>query len=78
MTTKTEILKAIRQKCLDCSVYQPMEVRLCPVEACDLWIFRHGKDPNPARKHFQPNSTSTDDDDIHLESHLAMKGAGLT
>jgi hypothetical protein len=36
MTTKTEILKAIRLKCLDCSAYQLELVRLCPARACAL------------------------------------------
>jgi len=48
MTTKAAILSAIRQKCLDCSCFQPSEVRECPVEACDLWPFRFGTDPFPS------------------------------
>ena len=49
MTTKTAILQAIRHKCLDCSVYQPIEVRECPVSTCGLWPFRFGVDPDPSR-----------------------------
>ena len=49
MTTKAEILRAIRSKCLDCSVYQPAEVRKCTVYACDLYPYRFGGDPNPAK-----------------------------
>jgi hypothetical protein len=49
MTTKTAILQAIRHKCLDCSVYQPAEVRECPVSRCGLWPFRFGIDPDPSR-----------------------------
>jgi hypothetical protein len=49
MTTKTAILQAIRHKCLDCSVYQPTEVRECPVSTCGLWLFRLGVDPIPSR-----------------------------
>jgi hypothetical protein len=41
-------LKAIRAKCLDCTCYQPAEVRLCPVTACSLWPFRFGRNPNRA------------------------------
>jgi len=48
MTTKYEILKAIRGKCLDCSVYQPSEVRNCHVTTCDLWPYRMGLDPEPS------------------------------
>ena len=49
MTTKAEILHAIRQKCLDCSCYQPSEVRECRLTACSLWPFRLGRDPEPSR-----------------------------
>ena len=48
MTTKADILQAIRQKCLDCSYFQPSEVRECPVTTCDLWPFRLGRDPAPS------------------------------
>ena len=47
MTTKAAILQAIRRKCLDCSCYQPSEVRLCPATACELWPYRFGRDPSP-------------------------------
>ena len=49
MTTKTAVLQAIRQKCLDCSGNQPAEVRECPVYTCDLWPLRLGLDPDPSR-----------------------------
>ena len=48
MTTKTAILQAIRCKCLDCCVYQPLEVRECTVSTCGLWPFRFGVDPKPS------------------------------
>ena len=44
-TTKTELLKIIRQKCLDCVCFQAKEVELCPSEHCALWPFRFAKDP---------------------------------
>ena len=44
-TTKTELLKTIRQKCLDCVCFQAKEVELCPSEHCALWPFRFAKDP---------------------------------
>lgn len=44
-TTKTELLKIIRQKCLDCVCFQPKEVELCPSQHCALWPFRFAKDP---------------------------------
>lgn len=49
MTTKTDILKSIRAKCLDCCIQQINEVRLCTVTRCALWPFRFGSDPAPAR-----------------------------
>ncbi len=49
MTTKRQLLRAIRQKCVDCSGGQLQEVRLCPVSVCDLYAFRLGKDPTPSR-----------------------------
>jgi hypothetical protein len=38
-------LKAIRAKCLDCSCYQPSEVRRCEAVKCPLWPFRAGRHP---------------------------------
>lgn len=38
-------LKAIREKCLDCSGDQSKEVRNCPIESCTLWPYRFGKRP---------------------------------
>lgn len=39
-------LKAIRQKCLDCSGFQPKEVRLCPAVDCPLFQYRFGRNPH--------------------------------
>lgn len=36
-------LKMIRQKCLECSNWQPSEVRACPIKDCALYVFRFGK-----------------------------------
>lgn len=41
-------LKAIREKCLDCSCGSRKEVELCPISKCALFPFRFGK--NPFRK----------------------------
>jgi hypothetical protein len=49
MTTKAALLHVIRDKCLDCSCYQPGEVRLCPVTTCALWPYRFGRDPSHNR-----------------------------
>jgi hypothetical protein len=39
------VLKAIRQKCLDCCCYQPSEVAKCTATKCALHPFRMGKNP---------------------------------
>lgn len=41
-------LKSIRAKCLDCSCWQPKEIKLCPLVECSLYPFRFGKNPNRA------------------------------
>ena len=38
-------LRAIREKCVDCSGGSREEVRVCPVRSCALWRFRHGRRP---------------------------------
>jgi len=38
-------LKAIRAKCLDCSGFQPSEVRKCKLVSCPLYTYRMGKNP---------------------------------
>ena len=38
-------LKAIRQKCLNCSNRQPKEVRFCQATECPLFVYRFGKNP---------------------------------
>lgn len=45
MKTLTPI-KAIREKCMDCSVFQPKEIRTCHIIDCALFLFRMGKNPN--------------------------------
>lgn len=32
--------KAIRAQCLECSLWQPKEVRLCPITDCSLYPYR--------------------------------------
>lgn len=41
-------MKSIRKKCLECSNYQPKEVRECYIVDCPLFSLRFGK--NPKRK----------------------------
>lgn len=49
------VLAAIRRKCLDCSCWQPTEVRDCPLTRCALWPYRLGRNPlrppRPANTH---------------------------
>lgn len=59
MTTKSDILKSIRRKCVDCSGGQIAEVKLCTVQKCDLWPFRFGMDPNPSKTGFAKNPART-------------------
>ena len=60
MTSKADILRAVRDKCWDCSGYQRDEIRLCPVQTCALWPFRMGNDPNPARRGTERNLASVE------------------
>lgn len=43
-------LKAIRQKCLQCSNDQPAEVRKCPITTCPLYPYRSGHKPSKKGK----------------------------
>ena len=38
-------IRAIRKKCLECSVGSVKEVRACTVRACALYAYRSGKRP---------------------------------
>ena len=42
---QTNPVKAIREKCLDCSGGSSSEVKACPVNGCALHPFRFGKNP---------------------------------
>lgn len=59
MTTKAEILKAARLRCLECSADQPKEVALCPRTQRPLYRYRLGKDPTPSKRGFAKNRSST-------------------
>lgn len=45
MAKKLTPLRAIRQKCLDCSNGQFIEVRECPIKTCALYGYRMGHRP---------------------------------
>lgn len=38
-------MKAIRQKCLECSCGSRKDTALCPIEKCPLYLYRFGKRP---------------------------------
>lgn len=51
--TKTKTLtaiKAIRQKCGECSNWSDTEIRECPCIDCALYPFRFGKDPSREKR----------------------------
>jgi len=43
-------LKAIRQYCLWCCNEEVLEVRLCPVQDCSLYLLRFGRKPKGLKK----------------------------
>jgi hypothetical protein len=50
VTTKAQLLRTMRMKCLECCCDQPSEVAACSSGYCPLWSLRFGKDPSPAKK----------------------------
>ena len=51
-------MRAIREKCLDCSCQQPMEVKECAVKTCALHPFRMGKNPYRAKRVMSPEAVA--------------------
>lgn len=45
MEYKTNPVKAIREKCLDCCCGSTVEIKECTVETCPIYPFRFGKNP---------------------------------
>ena len=39
-------IKAIRKKCLDCTLHQPKEIRYCTNYDCELYPYRMGTRPS--------------------------------
>jgi len=48
MTTKKQILKAIKDNCYDCSGQDWKEVKDCNIPSCPLYPYRMGKDSRPS------------------------------
>lgn len=67
-------MKAIRQKCLDCSCGQVSEIKECPIKKCPLYSFRMGYklDENGNRK---KSRTITQE---HLEKLKAGRNKNLS
>jgi hypothetical protein len=42
--------QAIRKACLNCSGYQPKEVRYCPIKDCPLYRYRMGYEEGFCKK----------------------------
>ena len=55
-------LKAIRQKCLECSNGSSHEVRLCPINDCALYEYRSGHRPAWAAKHYGDSQQEDEDE----------------
>jgi hypothetical protein len=47
MTTKSELLKVIRNKCVECMGFQEREIEKCTAPNCCHFPYRMGKDPEP-------------------------------
>jgi len=59
-------VKAIRQKCLDCTCGQYEEIRLCPIIDCALYPYRMGRRPDEAtvvslKEYYGVNDGPTDE-----------------
>lgn len=55
-------IRTIREKCLDCCLYQRKEVKECGAEACPCWPYRHGKRPtnDEAQIHLQAKANRSE------------------
>lgn len=53
-TSKSDLLRIIRNHCMHCTGGQAKEVRLCESKDCLLWAFRMGKDPYKTSRELSP------------------------
>ena len=58
-TVKLTPRKAIRQKCMECSMWNTAEVRRCPVEDCALWPYRVYSETQGSSKIYSTSHTSS-------------------
>lgn len=63
MKRKLTPIKAIRLKCLDCSLGNRTEIKECPVTGCPIYPYRLGK---------LPKETPYYDDGVSRDQHDAM------
>ena len=45
-------IKAIREKCKDCTCNELRKIRECRIKDCRLWPYRMGKRPKPGTEEF--------------------------
>lgn len=68
-------MRAIREKCLDCTCQQPIEVKECTVKACALYPFRMGKNPFRAKRVMSPEARAKAK--VNLMAARAAQGGGV-
>lgn len=49
-TRKLSPVRAIRNKCLDCTCWQPKEIEHCTIADCACYPFRMGKNPKTKKQ----------------------------
>ena len=65
-------IRAIREKCLDCTCQQPVEVKECTVKTCALHPFRMGKNPYRAKRVMSPEAVARAK--VNLRAARAVQG----
>ena len=78
MTKKSDILRAIRLKCVDCCCGSVNEVRNCGIDSCTLHPYRLGADPAPARrgrfeKNDSPEREFLIENNEHIPNHSSVQ-----
>ena len=58
VSENTNVLRAIKLKCLDCSTYNINEIKECPVKNCPLFPFRNGNNPFRKKKELSEEERS--------------------
>ena len=68
---KRDVMRAIREKCLDCCCGSAGEVKLCEIQDCPLHPFRFGKDPTATKSADSPLDPKTAQrlNDLHAKTN---------